>query len=205
MPDIDLTAIIKRVEELEAREQIRSVIGRYSRGVDRTEPSVTHECIWPDGRIMLSSLEGTAKDYVDALIGDYVEEALEATHHLIGNIIIDLQDDVAFTESYAVAHHRAHPTARSNILMVGTSNIHPGREQAQLELIIGMRYIDRFERRDGRWKIAERRLVFDWSQLGQYSGIDSGGLYDGTPLRGQRKAADPSNHFRAVASQTQPG
>ncbi|WP_319799127.1 nuclear transport factor 2 family protein [Nitrobacter sp.] len=195
----DLSAILARLDKLEAKEQIRAAIARYSKGVDRTDPTQTHQTMWPDARLILQYIEGTAKDFVDPLIGEYVEKVLRGTHHMMGNTIIDLDGDTARTETYALAHHRSYPTSESNAAMMGAQNIPAGGENKQLELIIGLRYLDHFERRDGVWKIIERRLVFDWSQLGEYSGIEEGGLYDGTLLRGERKQKDSSYNWDRAA------
>jgi hypothetical protein len=189
---VDFSAILKRLDELEAREQIRGVIARYSRAVDRTDPSVARQALWPDARFPFGPPQGAAEEFIDPLFGDYIEKVLAATHHMMGNTIIDLQGDVAFTETYAVAHHRSHPTPEGNAAMLGAQNLHPENSHKELELIIGLRYLDRLEKRDGVWKIVNRRLVFDWSQQGVYSGIEAGGLYEGTPLRGSRKDTDPS-------------
>ena len=32
------------------------------------------------------------------------------------------------------------------------------------DTIIGGRYLDRFEKRDGEWRIAERTMMYDWEQ-----------------------------------------
>jgi hypothetical protein len=30
-------------------------------------------------------------------------------------------------------------------------------------MVLGLRYLDRFERREGRWRIARRVCAFDWT------------------------------------------
>ena len=37
--------------------------------------------------------------------------------------------------------------------------------EPHLNLTTGFRYVDRFERRDGEWRIAHRVAVTDWSRL----------------------------------------
>jgi hypothetical protein len=192
----DLDAILERLDILESKDQIRAVIARFSKGIDRADPSQTHQTMWPDARLILQHIEGTAKDFVDPVFGDYIANALRGTHHMVGNTIIDLDGDTAHTETYALVHHRSYATPESNLAMMGAQNLTVGSETHQLELIIGMRYLDHFERRDCVWKIVERRLVFDWSQAGEYSGIEEGGLYEGTLFRGARKAQDESYNWK---------
>ena len=65
-----------------------------------------------------------------------------AHQHVVTNHSCELDGDVAHTETYwmfAGMHHDG------NMLSLG-----------------GGRYIDRFEKRDGQWKIAARKCVPDW-------------------------------------------
>jgi hypothetical protein len=198
-PTPDLNAILERLEILESKEHIRAAIARFSKGVDRTDPTQTHKTMWPDARLILQHVEGTAKDFVDRVFGEYFETVFHGTHHMVGNTIIDLDGDTAHTETYALVHHRSYPTPESNAAMMGSQNIPAGGENKQFELIIGLRYLDHFERRDGVWKIVERRIVFDWSQSGEYSGIEEGGLYEGSRFRGERKTKDESYNWTRAA------
>ncbi len=70
------------------------------------------------------------------------------TQHFLGNTHIELEGDVAHVETYCQAFHRF-PTSGS---------------ASEDDFVLGARYIDRFERRDGEWRIARRKLVVDWSQ-----------------------------------------
>ena len=76
-----------------------------------------------------------------------------ATMHFLGNVRIELAGDEAWCETYCIAHHLFRADD-------------PGGER---DLVLGLRYFDRFECRAARpglaprWKIALRRCVFDWS------------------------------------------
>lgn len=67
------------------------------------------------------------------------------TQHLIASVVVDLAGDVAAVESNGVAVHRSDDPS------------------PHLNLVTGFRYLDRFERRDGTWAIAERTGVACWS------------------------------------------
>jgi hypothetical protein len=56
------------------------------------------------------------------------------------------------------------------------------------DLIIASRYIDKFVRRDGTWRIVRRDKVIDWIRVLQ--GSDE--LYDQVPHRGRRDGSDIS-------------
>jgi hypothetical protein len=86
---------------------------------------------------------------VDGFI-EFVGPALarfERTSHFLGNMLIDvdLAKDVARAETYAVAYHRYHD-----------------EERRATDMTAGLRYVDRFERRDGEWRIARRVCAFEW-------------------------------------------
>jgi hypothetical protein len=120
-----------------------------------------------------------------------ITDVVRETHHLMGNSVIELDGDTARVETYCIAHHRSHPTPASNQAMIGTHNLSPEQLNQEMELVIGIRYLDVVERRDGVWKIKERSLVFDWSRVGRYGGIEAGGLYEVTYLRGSTDRSDP--------------
>lgn len=67
-------------------------------------------------------------------------ENIRSCQHFIGNHICDLQGDVAFAETYCISFSED---------MAGTN------------ATVYNRYIDRFERREGVWRIADRLVVLD--------------------------------------------
>ncbi len=182
--------VLRRLEALEDRQKIRDAIEAYSRGVDRGDPSMIREIAWPDA-VFPDVRQGTVDDFAEELWGQHVGQVFAATQHMMGNSIIDIQGGVAFAETYAFTHHRGHPNAESNEAMLGKNNFRAEDATKVHQLIIGLRYIDRLEKRAEVWKISSRRLVLDWSSIGLYTGIDSGGLYDLMTLRGRRNRRDP--------------
>jgi hypothetical protein len=88
----------------------------------------------------------------------------------VGNILIELRGDEANVESYEIARHL---TSMGDDIK---------------DLIIASRYIDKFVRRDGTWRIVRRDKVIDWIRVLQ--GSDE--LYDQVPHRGRRDGSDIS-------------
>jgi hypothetical protein len=87
---------------------------------------------------------GTREQFVDWVIP--MHTAAQLSHqHCILNYTIELDGDVAHTESY--------------YLFVGMN-----RHGTPLSMG-GGRYLDRFTKRDGRWAIAARVCVRDWAPL----------------------------------------
>lgn len=143
-----------RVARLVDQREIQDVVYAYCRGIDRRDLARVRACYHPDATDDHGSFSGTIDAYlewVDSLLARYVW-----TMHFIGNVLVEFGDlaqvadvagasDVAAVESYGVAMHRSE------------------EPRPHLNLATGFRYLDRFERRGGAWKIASRVAVSEWS------------------------------------------
>ncbi len=79
-----------------------------------------------------------------------LERRFTATQHRISNTAIELDEDEAgaLVETYVLAFHATDDAD-------GPAELHT----------FNGRYIDRFERRDGTWLIADRTLRMDWTRV----------------------------------------
>jgi len=125
------------------REAVREVILRNSRAIDRVDEELLRAVYWPDGWDSHSIFDGSFEDYVPWVIETL--NGMIATQHNVANILIELDGDHAYTESYFIAHHK----------LLGEG----GEER---DMIAAGRYIDHIERRGDEWRIKHRRAVFDW-------------------------------------------
>ena len=160
------------VDELVAQQEIRDVLIRYTRGVDRRDDDLVRSCYWPGAHDDHGAFQGTVEEFVDWL---QVLDHYDSTMHLIGNQLVEIDGDTAHAESYCVAYHRR--SARGG---------EPGHD-----LVLGLRYIDRLERRpasQGEWRIADRKCAFDWSR---HDPITAEWDFPPEALRGRRDRADP--------------
>lgn len=128
-----------------ARADITDRLHLYCRGVDRRDSALLRSIFWPDSKVEYGMFAGGGIEFSDALPGWFADGGVGVSTHMLGNILIALDGDVAFAESYLHASHRI-------------------RQETGVEFdaVFGGRYQDRFERRGGVWRIAFRRLVFDW-------------------------------------------
>jgi hypothetical protein len=95
------------------------------------------------------------------------------TAHRITNVLIEFEDDTeAHVESYVWAYHN-----------VAVGN---GRE----DVVFGGRYLDRFEKRSGEWRIAERQVVMDYFQ--RQPAAEDLGVFGVLPITGGHAPSDPS-------------
>jgi ketosteroid isomerase-like protein len=138
------TELERTVTELADRQAIREVLMTYSRAIDRLDRdlliSVYHDDAIDDHGVFV----GTPAQFANWAIA--MHTATHLSHqHCIFNFTCDLDGDVAHTESY--------------YMFVGMN-----RAGTPLAMS-GGRYIDRMEKRDGRWAIAARVCVRDWAPL----------------------------------------
>lgn len=159
-----------------ARQEIADVVARYARGIDRLDLDLVRSCYHPGARDDHGTFKGTVEDFVEWLPGQLAR--FESTMHFLGNHLVefDADPDVAHVETYCVAYHRL--TER-----LGDS-------------IAGVRYLDRFERRDGAWRIADRVVVVEWNRLDDIVALGFHADY----TRGTRDRTDPVYSRASAAS-----
>jgi len=163
------------LDELASRAEITEVVLRYVRAIDRCDEDLLRSCFHPDARHRHGSFNGTSADFCGHAIT--ICRAVEATHHQLGPVSIELAGETAFTETYYTSHHRFGATPPA------------GGGQPHEDRFMGGRYVDRFERRDGVWKIAERQGINEWLR---YEPSSSRGFWSGpADQRGRRDHGDP--------------
>lgn len=134
-----------RIEKMLSRDEIREVLARYARGVDRADAAMLKSCYHPDGIEEHGGVyAGNAFEYVDSAIPRI--HRIGPMQHLLGNSHIEFDGEVAHVETYLLTFARF------------------GAPGAEVDTFTGGRLHDRFERRNGEWKIAHRRTIFDWNR-----------------------------------------
>jgi hypothetical protein len=120
---------------------IRDCIHRYCRGVDRLDDELVRPAYHPDAIDDHGVFRGTVEEFIGWAFP--LHRARHHGHqHYVTNHTAEIVGDVARTETYftIVARNRT-----------GTPvTLHGGR------------YIDRFERRGGVWRIAHRVSMIEW-------------------------------------------
>jgi hypothetical protein len=131
-------------------------------------------CFHPDARHRHGGFEGASADFCVFALGLVAQ--VEFTHHQLGPVSIELDGDVAYAETYFTSLHRFGPTP-------------PSGGQPHEDRFSGGRYVDRFERRAGVWRIAERHGISEWMR---YEAACDRGFYDAPATqRGRRDRGDP--------------
>jgi hypothetical protein len=135
------------MQEVSDHIEIRQVLATYSRGVDRWDLELLKSVYHPDATDTHTVFNGTGWDFAEFIV-ETCRRMKGASQHHLTNIYIELHGDSANVETYYIAYHE-------------TKN-EDGTEDTLLNT--GGRYLDRFERRDGVWKIAKRLVTIDWSR-----------------------------------------
>ncbi len=157
--------------EIAAHAEIRQVLYRYCRGVDRGDREMLTSVYHPDGEDDHGSWRGKGRDFANYIV-DSLDRAQCPSQHHITNVLIALDGDQAAVESYFIAFHP-----------------HPGEDDSEQLAFVGGRYLDRFERREGSWRIARRQVVLDWTRA-NVPGAAWGAAINFA--RGGRREQDPS-------------
>lgn len=139
---------------LMAEREITRVIHRYAQGVDRKIIDQIEACYWPEGVDEHGSgYSGPVPGYIDWL--RVVLHNLVASSHQYTNILIDVD--------------LAAGTAQSEAYCLNTNVLQPGPSGVSDLMTSGLRYLDRWERRDGEWRILHRVVARDWSHVRPYA------------------------------------
>jgi hypothetical protein len=137
-----------RLQALLDREAIRETLDRYCRGLDRMDRALA-DTVWHEGGTAHYDgiFEGTGAGFLDWVWQAHA--AMERHSHQITNVLIELDGDRAASEAYVTVALWTKPDAE-------------GRQQ---ELVGRGRYLDRWERLEGRWGIVHRLHLLDLSSV----------------------------------------
>lgn len=128
-----------QLRELLDRQEILDCVLRYCRGIDRQDKELVLSAFHEDAVERHGEYLGTPAGFVEWIWPQL--EVRESDHHLIGNHYVELDGDVAHAETY----------------------IRGGFKRGDEVVMCSARYIARFERRDGVWKIAARTVPVEWT------------------------------------------
>ena len=135
----------ERLQEMLDHYEIRKTLSEYCQGCDRCdEPrmaGVYGRDSWDDH----GETKMPGPQFAQLMIKRILAET-ESLYHLLGQTVIQVQGDEAGAETYFLAATRA-------------------RRQDGVEMCnqLGGRFVNRLRRENGRWRIAHRTVVRDWS------------------------------------------
>ncbi|WP_213003993.1 nuclear transport factor 2 family protein [Parahaliea maris] len=175
-PYSGIQAMDPRLQALLDKQAITELVMAYCNAADRHDNekmrSLYHEdAIDEHGQFF----EGDAMAFIDALPG--IQENMLILHHNVTTLNIVLDGNRAEGEVYIIAFHQVQG------------------EDGPMDVLIGGRYFDKYERRDGVWKYSHRAVVADWVKVDDPTTVNlEHPMIEGSRI-GKPKQADPSYDF----------
>jgi hypothetical protein len=149
-----LAALAPQVAYLKDRRDIFDAMKRYTRGADRHDKALVLSAFWPDATISIDK-PMTVDEYVDW--EEHLLSTYAAHQHHVTSQTIDIQGNTAHVESYLIyflVPRDSHADARGPAT--------PGHSLLSAKSTVGSgRYVERWEKRNGEWKILVRDYVED--------------------------------------------
>jgi len=138
---------VQQLQELLDKQAIRDTLARYARGLDRVSPEIAdtafHDVSWD----YHGAFSGSGHDFLfNAPRAEiWQSDANVITHHTMATSTITVDGDLADSETYFIA-----------------AGIRVADGQRRMYQMWG-RYLDKFERGEGGWRIRVRKAVIDLS------------------------------------------
>ena len=150
------------IRELLDKQALFELVIRYCRAVDRADAELFLTCYHPDAYDDHGNFKGNPAEFLAHLKRGTMNPAAGPVQHSISNAVFSINGDVAYGEAY-----------------FQTRSVTP---EGQSVASFG-RYVDRFEWRNGEWRIANRRCILEHAR----PGFDKSLFVQGT-----RDRSDPS-------------
>lgn len=165
----ELEELRREVRYLRDRLEVLDCIQRQSRGHDRHDRELMADVYHSDGVDEHGPVTLTRTEYADYANTAHSRACIDHLHNLTTHTC-EIDGDTAHAETY----------------VVGTMRIRDGKTLS----LMGGRYLDRLERRDGEWRIVLRRCTIEWACSLDGSLVTSG-AFRGF-VKGEWDSTDPS-------------
>ena len=164
------------LQSLIDRQAILDLLAAYFNAADRHDydkmRSLYHEDAIDDHGAFF---QGLAMEFVDRL--PEIQAPMQILHHNMTTANIKLEGHYAEGEIYVLAYHKVQA------------------ETGSFDLLIGGRYFDKYEKRDGEWKFSHKSVVADWATVTDPSAVNlDHPLLAGSHI-GKPDETDPSYAF----------
>ncbi|GAB3231452.1 nuclear transport factor 2 family protein [Mycolicibacterium hippocampi] len=167
-----------RLQQMLDEFELHKLAHRYCRAVDRGDMATLrtlyhHDAEDGHGGFSTGSADGFLREL------DAARPYLRSMQHNITTVNFGVSGHTAEGEIYTIATHTF------------------GAGDHDVDVIVGGRYLDRYQKRDDTWRIAERTIVTDWAHVNDPSTVDLSHPITRQTQRGAPDASDPSYRFFA--------
>lgn len=166
--------LVSMVRETADRQAITEVLYLYCRACDRLDVELMERCFWRDATAYHGAYNGPAEGFWRGAL--HFLSHIKASLHYATNVVVELDGDVAYQEAIYQAWHRVEKgpikitpfeespyagpdPARHRAVFTGFPN---HDEKFDEDAVFHGRYVNRFERRDGEWRIANHVCFGEW-------------------------------------------
>lgn len=132
----------EELNELIDKQALYENLMQYCRGIDRMDLELMKSAYWADGTDDHGRFVGPAHEWCEVAMKS--RESLISCNHHIGNVYTELEGDRAKRES---------------MFLCVTTYL-----DGSPMMMLGGRYRDLCEKREGEWKILRRVCIWDWNQ-----------------------------------------
>jgi hypothetical protein len=179
-----LTVVMAATESLQEmldEFQLRKLVHSYCRAVDRGDVATLRQLYHHDATDAHGAFStGSAEDFLAEIAAS--RPYIRSMQHHVTTVNFAISGDNADGEIYTIATHT---------FIAGDRDV---------EVLIGGRYLDRYEKRDGTWKFIERAIVTDWARVNDPSLVDLSHPITRDTLKGSPDADDPSYRLLSLLS-----
>ncbi|MCY1408911.1 Gamma-hexachlorocyclohexane dehydrochlorinase [compost metagenome] len=172
---MSLEQLHARLDLFQARQDLHQLVAAYCTAVDRRDGDLLQSLWWPEATLDFGLFTGSARDFCELIITD--NSAVEITHHFTSNELFEVEGNRASGRAYVIA---------MSALLNG--------DQASQHMV-GGRYLDQYECRDGVWKFSKRLFVLDWNTNSASSAVWQQGI-GAAATRGRPDTDDIHYHFK---------
>jgi hypothetical protein len=160
-----------QIDHALSKQALHELSMTYARAVDRADASLMASVFHDDASVVTGVFNGNAQEFAQKIVS-YVRENIERCFHSVANEWYEVHGDDAVGESYVIANTTA----------------------GGKDTLIGGRYVDAYQRRNGVWKIQARTFVVDWTNT-QPTSYEAAGMYAALTTRGCYGKSDPVYEF----------
>jgi SnoaL-like protein len=165
-----------QLQDLLDEHQLTRLVHAYCRAVDRGDLELVRSLYHRDAVDSHGAFSGGSVDeFVKRLAA--ARPHLRSMQHHVTTVNFAVSGTVAEGEIYTIATHT---------LISGPRDV---------DVTVGGRYLDKYEKRDGAWGFVERAIVTDWARVADPSPVEFGHPLTRDSPRGTPGADDPSHRF----------
>jgi hypothetical protein len=155
---------------------LRKLVHAYCRAVDRGDHEKLRSLYHPDAVDAHGGFSaGSAAEFIDQLVA--ARPYIRSMQHNITTVNFAIDGNSAEGEIYTIAIQTLAGSDRD------------------VDVVVGGRYLDKYDKRDDVWKLSERTIVTDWAYVNDPTAMNLSHPITRGTLRGAPDATDPSYEF----------